>query len=99
MPRRINCKPTTQQDEREGGVPWEGTETAGRREMYKEESEVKERGKGRIYKMEEKERKKKKGLPTTIWSQSEGALLSQSGIERKRRRWGRLHAGMQGLCC
>lgn len=28
--------------------------------MYKEESEVKERGKGRIYKMEEKERKKKK---------------------------------------
>lgn len=60
MPRRINCKPTTQQDEREGGVPWEGTETAGRREMYKEESEVKERGKGRIYKMEEKERKKKK---------------------------------------
>lgn len=41
-------------------MPWEGTETAGRREMYKEESEVKERGKGRIYKMEEKERKKKK---------------------------------------
>lgn len=79
-------------------MPWEGTETAGRREMYKEESEVKERGKGRIYKMEEKERKKK-GLPNTIWSQSEGALLSQSGIERKRRRWGRLHTGMQGLCC
>lgn len=63
MPRRINCKPTTQQDEREGGVPWEGTETAGRREMYKEESEVKERGKGRIYKMEEKEKKKKDCQP------------------------------------
>lgn len=51
MPRRTNCKPTTQQDEREGEAGWEETETGGgeeRREVDRREAKKDVKVEGRI---------------------------------------------------